>query len=136
MAIHLTQTRYAMKRNTVASIDLILMLPGKTHRPDFESMRMTHFSSADSVLYIESAVPEHMLPSEQAERYVSALVQDEVENAADFFLNRVCRSTEHYCKIFSRQGARRVLNENRQDFVVFPTLLPCADDFCEMTIFA
>ena len=85
MAIHLTQIRNAMKINTVASIDLTLMLPGKTHQPDFEGMRMPRFSSADSVLYIESAVPEHMLHSEQAERYVSALVQDAVENAADFF---------------------------------------------------
>ena len=85
MAIRLTQLRKALKNNAGATIDLTLLLPGKNTQPDFEGMRMTGFSSADGVLYIESAVPQKMLHSEHAERYVSALVQDAVANASDFF---------------------------------------------------
>ena len=85
MAVRLTQTRKALKNNAGVSIDLTLMLPGKTQKPDFEGMRMTNYSSADGVLYIESAVPEQMLHSEHAEQYVSALVQDAVDNAVEFF---------------------------------------------------
>jgi len=85
MAIRLTQLSKTMKDNANVSIDLTLMLPSENQRPDFEGMRMTHYSSTDEVLYIESAVPLQMLHSEQADHYVSALLQDAVENAAEFF---------------------------------------------------
>lgn len=85
MGVRLTQARKTLGNDGGVSIDLTLLLPGKTHQPDFKGMRMTRFSSTEGVLYIESAVPEKMLHSEQAGLYVSALLQDALDNAADYF---------------------------------------------------
>ncbi|MCL7422354.1 MAG: hypothetical protein M8364_15795 [Methylobacter sp.] len=88
MALRLAKARKTLGNNGGVAVDLTLLLPGKTHKPDFKGMRMTRFSSTEGVLYIESAVPEKMLHSEQAELYVSALLQDAVDNAADYFSDR------------------------------------------------
>lgn len=85
MAIRLTQLRGALKGSNDVTIDLTLMLPGKTQKPDFDGMRMTRFSSDERALYIESAVPQQMLHSQHAERYVSALIQDAIDNAVLYF---------------------------------------------------
>ncbi len=85
LAIKLNKIRNTLKDRGGVSIDLTVILPGNTHKPDFEGMRMTSFSANDGVLHIESVVPEKMLHSQQAAPYMSALLQDVVENADDFF---------------------------------------------------
>lgn len=85
MAMRVAKIRNSLEKQNTATIDLTLMLPGKTEKPEFQGMRMTGFSSDDGVLYIESAVPESMLHSENAARYVSAVLQDAFENAKEFF---------------------------------------------------
>jgi hypothetical protein len=85
MAARVAKIRSGLDNHHTAAIDLTLMLPGKAEKPDFKGMRMTGFASDEKVLYIESAVPESMLHSEHAERYVSAVLQDAFENARIFF---------------------------------------------------
>ena len=85
IAARLFEARKSMQFNEQGRLELTLVLPGKDIKPDFSGMRMTGFSRDEGTLYIESAVPEAMLHSEHAERYVSALVQDAVENAGAFF---------------------------------------------------
>jgi hypothetical protein len=85
MAMRVAKIRSGLDKKNAAAIDLTLMLPGKAEKPEFQGMRMTGFSSDDGVLYIESAVPDSMLHSEHAERYVSAVLQDAFENAKEFF---------------------------------------------------
>jgi hypothetical protein len=85
MAARIAKIRNAQDNSNSAVIDLTMMLPGKSEKPDFQGMRMTSFASVEKVLYIESAVPEAMLHSEHAERYISAVLQDAFENAKEFF---------------------------------------------------
>ena len=86
MAIRLSAIRKALENNDKAKIDLTLILPAKSQRPDFEGMRMISFSRDDGTLFMESTIPEAMLHSQQAPRYLSALLQDAVENASEFFV--------------------------------------------------
>lgn len=85
MAIRLAQARRLISDTDDANIELTLLLPSKNHKPDFQGMRMTSYSSEDSTLYMESAIPVQALHSEQADQYITAVLQDAVDNAADFF---------------------------------------------------
>ncbi len=84
-AMRIAKIRNGLETSNSATIDLTLMLPGKIEKPGFQGMRMTGFSGEEGTLYIESAVPESMLQSEHAERYVNAVVQDAFDNAMAFF---------------------------------------------------
>lgn len=68
-----------------ANLDLTFYLPAERVKPDFKGMRIRHYSVEDGTVFIESAVPDAMLHSEQAHAYVLAVIQDAVENAEEFF---------------------------------------------------
>jgi len=85
LAMRLAQLRNGQPKEADTTIDLTMILPGKNNSPDFEGMRLTGFSSEEGTLYMESVIPESMLDSELAERYVSAVVEDAMDNAAEFF---------------------------------------------------
>lgn len=85
IAMRLNKYRNSLKQEARPGLDVTVMLPGQNCMPDFEGMRMTHFSAGEGVLYIESAIPEKILHSANAEEYLSALLEDAVENAKEFF---------------------------------------------------
>ena len=85
MAIRLAKLRKNLKNEPTPTIDLTVMLPGQHCAPDFKGMRMTQYSATDNLLYMESAIPETMLHSPHAENYLSALLEDALENAKSFF---------------------------------------------------
>ena len=67
------------------ALDITFMLPSKDDIPPFTGMRMGGYTSDNQTLFFESAVPEHIIQSEQAPLYVAMVLQDAVENASDFF---------------------------------------------------
>ncbi len=67
------------------ALDVTFMLPGNEDVPPFEGMRMGGYTSENRTLYFESAVPEHIVRSRDAPRYVALALQDVVDNAGDFF---------------------------------------------------
>ena len=67
------------------SLDVTFMLPGKLERPLFSGMRMGGYTRAGDTLYFEAAVPEGILHSRDAGRYVALVMEDAVSNAETFF---------------------------------------------------
>jgi hypothetical protein len=66
-------------------LDLTFMLSSKDDRPPFDGMRMGGYTAEERTLFFEAAVPEAMGFSEQAPQYVAAVLQDVIDNAADYF---------------------------------------------------
>jgi len=66
------------------SLDVTFMLPGKLEKPDFSGMRMGGYTPEGNTLFFETAVPEHILKSSHAGRYVATVMAD-VLNHADTF---------------------------------------------------
>jgi len=67
------------------SLDVNFLLPGKYDQANFSGMQMGGYTDQEHTLYFECAVPERMIHSNQAERYVQAVMEDVVSNAAEFF---------------------------------------------------
>lgn len=67
------------------TLDLTFMLSSKDDKPPFDGMRMGGYSHDNQTLFFEAAVPEAMGHSEQAPAYVAAVLQDMIDNAADYF---------------------------------------------------
>ncbi len=70
---------------TGPSLDVTFMLPGQFDKPPFSGMRMGGYTAQGDTLYFETAVPDHMVDSEQAGHYVELVMQDVVTNAQAFF---------------------------------------------------
>lgn len=85
------------------SLDVTFMLPGKLDKPDFTGMRMGGYTDRDRVLYFETAVPETLIQSNQAKRYVELALQDVIANANDFF-------TQNY-REFDRAAWQQALDQ-------------------------
>lgn len=66
-------------------LDLTFLLSSKDDRPPFDGMRMGGYSAEHQTLFFEASVPEAMGHSEQAPQYVAAVLQDMIENAAEYF---------------------------------------------------
>lgn len=67
------------------AIDITFMLPHENDIPPFKGMRMGGYTQDNQTLYFESAVPEHIVNSKNASRYVVVALQDAVDNAGDYF---------------------------------------------------
>ncbi|WP_455211091.1 hypothetical protein [Kaarinaea lacus] len=67
------------------ALDITFMLPNNNDIPPFNGMRMGGYTTENKTLYFESAVPEHIVRSKHAPRYVAIALQDVVDNASDFF---------------------------------------------------
>lgn len=67
------------------ALDITFMLPSKQDIPPFQGMRMGGFTFENQTLFFESAVPEHIVHSKSASRYVALTLQDAVDNASEFF---------------------------------------------------
>lgn len=68
------------------SLDVTFMLPGALEIPPFTGMRMGGYTQEENTLYFETAVPEHILNSNQAPEYVAAVMLDVVDHAEQFFV--------------------------------------------------
>lgn len=84
-------------------LDITFMLPGKLDKPGFQGMRMGGYTDREQVLYFETSVPEALIQSNQAVRYVELTLQDAIDNANDFFV-------QNY-RDFDRAGWQRVLDQ-------------------------
>ena len=60
-------------------------MPSQIEKADFAGLRLHSFDSARQILKIESAVPEKMVASIHAERFVIAIMLDAIDAAAEFF---------------------------------------------------
>lgn len=67
------------------ALDITFMLPNDKDIPPFKGMRMGGYTHEIDTLFFESAVPEHIIYSRSAPRYVALTIQDAVDNASDFF---------------------------------------------------
>ena len=67
------------------ALDITFMLPNKNDVPPFTGMRMGGYTTDNKTLFFESAVPEHIVYSKNASRYVVVTLQDAVDNASEFF---------------------------------------------------
>jgi hypothetical protein len=66
-------------------LDIIFLLPSREEKADFAGLRLHSFDHAGQILRIESAVPEKMVTSIHAERFVIAIIQDAIDAAGEFF---------------------------------------------------
>lgn len=85
VAAGLAQYRQHPLQMSAPNLDIHFMMPGKEESPNFEGMRLRFFDRQSSTLRIESAVPDRMVNSMHSEAYILAVMQDAVDNAADFF---------------------------------------------------
>jgi len=78
--------QHAQKRKP--SLDIVFLLPSRQERAAFVGLRLHSFDYAEQTLRIESAVPESMVASIHAERFVIAILQDAIDAAGEFFNER------------------------------------------------
>lgn len=67
------------------SLDVTFLLPGEQDKPDFAGMRMGGYTQESDTLFFETSVPEHILKSDNAPRYVAMVMQDVVSHASEYF---------------------------------------------------
>lgn len=82
------------------SLDVTFLLPGQLDKPDFSGMRMGGYTAETDTLFFETSVPENILKSDTAPRYVALVMQDMVSNAAEFFAeNNIRFDSQRWNKI-------------------------------------
>jgi len=67
------------------TLDIVFLLPSRQEKADFVGLRLHSFDTAGQILRIESAVPEKMVTSIHAERFVIAIMLDAIDAASEFF---------------------------------------------------
>lgn len=67
------------------SLDIIFLLPSQQEKAGFTGLRLTSFDKASQTLTLESAVPEKMVTSAHAQRFVIAVILDAIDAAKEFF---------------------------------------------------
>jgi hypothetical protein len=72
-------------QNRAPVLDIVFLLPSRLEKPEFSGLRLHSFDAATQTLRLESAVPDKMVNSTHAERFVIALLLDAIDAAADFF---------------------------------------------------
>jgi len=85
VATDLAILRHHHIQNSQPSLDIVFLLPSKQEKVDFVGLRLHSFDSKSQILRIESAVPEKMLDSVHAERFVIAILLDAIDAAGEFF---------------------------------------------------
>jgi hypothetical protein len=85
VATDLARLRDQLAQKKTPVLDIIFLLPSRQEKADFAGLRLHSFDSARQILKIESAVPEKMVTSIHAERFVIAIMQDAIDAASVFF---------------------------------------------------
>ena len=66
-------------------LDVIFLLPSQQEKADFTGLRLSSFDRTGQILRIECAVPEKMVASIYAQRFVIAIMQDAIDAAGELF---------------------------------------------------
>jgi hypothetical protein len=66
-------------------LNVIFLLPSRQEKADFTGLRLCSFDRTGQILRIECAVPEKMVASIHAQRFVIAIMQDAIDAAGEFF---------------------------------------------------
>lgn len=85
VATDLARLRDQLAQKKTPALDIVFLLPSRHEKPDFAGLRLHSFDTAGQILRIESAVPEKMVTSIHAERFVIAIMQDAIDAASEFF---------------------------------------------------
>ncbi|QPK63960.1 hypothetical protein IVG45_02980 [Methylomonas sp. LL1] len=85
IAMDLAGLRNQVIQKKTPLLDIVFLLPSRQEQADFTGLRLHSFDSAGQILRIESAVPEKMVTSIHAERFVIAIMQDAIDAAGEFF---------------------------------------------------
>ena len=67
------------------ALDIVFLLPSRQEKAGFAGLRCHSYDTLGQILRFESAVPEKMVTSIHAERFVIAIIQDAIEAASEFF---------------------------------------------------
>jgi len=89
IAIELAGLREHPVQKRVPILDLAFLLPSRQEKADFEGLRLHSFDASSQTLRIESAIPEKMMTSTHAERFLIAVMLDAVDAAAEFFIEQL-----------------------------------------------
>jgi len=85
VATDLARLRDQLAQKKTPVLDIVFLLPSQQEKADFAGLRLHSFDHASQILRIESAVPEKMVTSIHAERFVIAIMQDAIDAACEFF---------------------------------------------------
>ena len=85
VAADLAGLRDQLVQKKTPVLDIVFLLPSQVEKADFAGLRLHSFDTARQILKIESAVPEKMVTSIHAERFVIAIMLDAIDAAAEFF---------------------------------------------------
>ena len=85
VATDLAGLRDQLVQKKTPVLDIVFLLPSREEKADFAGLRLHSFDHAGQILRIESAVPEKMVTSIHAERFVIAIMQDAIDAAGEFF---------------------------------------------------
>ena len=88
VATDLARLRDQLVQKKTPVLDIIFLLPSRQEKADFAGLRLHSFDTAGQILRIESAVPEKMVTSIHAERFVIAIMLDAIDAAGEFFDER------------------------------------------------
>jgi len=67
------------------SLDVTFLLPGELDKPAFTGMQMGGYSEKGNTLFFEISVPEHITYSNKVKQYITAVMQDVIVNANEYF---------------------------------------------------
>ena len=85
IAITVATNSKLAQMTTGPAIDLTYLLSSGADKPAFTGMRMGGYTAQNQTLFFEAAVPEKFNRSTQADNYATAVLQDAISNAIDFF---------------------------------------------------
>ena len=85
VATDLARLRDQLAQKKTPVLDIVFLFPSRQEKADFAGLRLHSFDTARQILKIESAVPEKMVASIHAERFVIAIIQDAIDAADEFF---------------------------------------------------
>lgn len=85
VATELAGSRDQLVQQRTPVLDIVFLLPSRQEKADFAGLRLHSFDSVGQILRIESAVPEKMVASIHAERFVIAILLDAIDAADEFF---------------------------------------------------
>ena len=97
VAIDLAGLRDQLVQQNTPVLDMIFLLPRREENADFVGLCLHSFVHAGQIIRIETAVPEKMVTSIHAERFVIDIMQDAIEVAGEFFREQhiLFNLTEH-----------------------------------------
>jgi len=85
VAADLARLRDQLVQKKKPILDIVFLLPSREEKADFAGLRLHSFDHVGQILRIETAVPEKMVTSIHAERFVIAIIQDAIDAASVFF---------------------------------------------------